>query len=319
MRFRALVLALAACAATPAGAQDYPAKPVRIVVPFAPGGGTDILARLLSQRFFEYHGHAATVDNRAGAGGNIGAEIVAKSPPDGYTLMFSTASVAVNVTLYPKMAFDIRRDFLPVSLMASAPLVLTLHPSVPVKSVKELVQIAKTRKGGVNFGSNGNGTTSHLSGLLFSQLGNAPLTHIPYKGAGAAINAMLTGEVDMAFLAAFSGTPHIRSGRLRGLAVTTKQRSPALPELPTLDSMYPGFETDNWFAMFAPAGTPQAIVTRLHGDIVRATRHPDVNGYIQREGGYAVAGTPAELAAVVNRDIEKYGRLVKASGARPDQ
>jgi len=315
---RLLVLPVLLAAGT-AGAQEYPSKPIRIVVPFAPGGGTDLLARLLAQRLLEWHGQSATVDNRPGAGGNIGAELVARSAPDGYTLLFSTASLAVNVTLYPKLGYNLARDLVPVSLMASSPLVLTVHPSVPARSIKELIQVAKQRRGGVNFGSNGNGTTSHLSGLLLNQMTGAPLTHIPYKGAGAAINALLTGEVDIAFLAAFSATPHVKSGRFRALAVTTKQRSPALPEVPTLDSMYPGFETDNWFGLFLPAGAAPTIVQRLHGDVVKSLQHPDVKGFIDREGGNAVGNTPAEFAALIRRDVEKYGKLVKASGARPDQ
>lgn len=315
---RLLVLPVLLAAGT-AAAQEYPSKPIRIVVPFAPGGGTDLLARLLAQRLLEWHGQSATVDNRPGAGGNIGAELVARSAPDGYTLLFSTASLAVNVTLYPKLGYNLARDLVPVSLMASSPLVLTVHPSVPARSMKELIQVAKQRRGGVNFGSNGNGTTSHLSGLLLNQMTGAPLTHIPYKGAGAAINALLTGEVDIAFLAAFSATPHVKSGRFRALAVTTKLRSPALPEVPTLDSMYPGFETDNWFGLFVPAGTSPAIVQRLHGDVVKSIQHPDVKGFIDREGGNAVGNTPAEFTALIRRDIEKYGKLVKASGARPDQ
>jgi tripartite-type tricarboxylate transporter receptor subunit TctC len=313
------VLVLALFGAQIATAQDYPSKPIRIVVPFAPGGGTDLLARLWAQRMIEWHGQSATVDNRPGAGGNIGAEVVARATPDGYTLLFSTASLAVNVTLYPKLAYNLSRDLIPVSLMASSPLVLTTHPSVPARTVKELVQISKQRRGGINFGSNGNGTTSHLSGLLFNQLAGIELTHIPYKGAGAAINALLTGEVDMAFLAAFSATPHVKSGRFRALAVTTKQRSPALPDVITLDSLYPGFESDNWFGLFAPAGTPPAIVQRLQADLVKSIQHPDVKGFINREGGYAIGNTSAEFAELIRRDVEKYGKLVKSSGARPDQ
>ena len=181
-----------------AHAQNYPAKPVRIVVPFAPGGATDVLARLFAQRLQETYGQAATVDNRPGAGGNIGAELVAKSAPDGYTLMMSTASITVNVSLYSKLNYDLRRDFIPISQMASSPIVLTVHPSVPARSVKELVQLSKTMKGGLNFGSNGSGTTSHLSGLMLSQYSGLQLTHIPFKGAGPAITGLLTGQADMA-------------------------------------------------------------------------------------------------------------------------
>jgi tripartite-type tricarboxylate transporter receptor subunit TctC len=313
-----LVMLAIAFAAPIARSQDYPSKPIRIVVPFAPGGGTDLLARLYSQRVYETFGQTAVIENRAGAGGNIGAELVAKSQPDGYTLLFSTASLAVNVTLYPKLPYNLLKDFIPISQMATAPMVLAIHPSVNAKSVKELIQIGKARPGGINFGSNGSGTTSHLSGVIFGQIADIPVTHISYKGAGAAINGLLTGEVDIAFLAVFSAMPHIKSGKFRALAVTTKQRSPALPDVPTLDSMFPGFETDNWFGMFAPTGTPQAIVQRIHAHIVKSIQHRDLKGFIEREGGYAVGNTPAEFVEVIARDIEKYGKVVKSSGARPD-
>jgi tripartite-type tricarboxylate transporter receptor subunit TctC len=303
----------------PASAQTYPTRPVRIVVPFAPGGATDVLARLFGQRLLEWYGQAGAVDNRPGAGGNIGAEIVAKAPPDGYTLMMTTASIAVNVSLYPKLGYDLRRDFIPISQMASSPIILTVHPSVPAKSVKELIALSKKMKGGLNFGSNGNGTTSHLSGLLLAELSGLQITHIPFKGAGPAITGLMTGQADIGFIAAFSATPHIKGGRLRGLAATTKRRAPSLPELPTLDSMYPGFETDNWFALFAPRATPQAIVQQLHADVVKSLAHPAVKGYIEREGGYAIGGSSKELEQVITRDIEKYAKVIKASGARPDQ
>jgi tripartite-type tricarboxylate transporter receptor subunit TctC len=306
-----LAIVFSACTAL---AQDYPSKPIRIIVPFAPGGGTDLLARLYAQRMFETYRQSVVVDNRPGAGGNIGAELVARSAPDGYTLLFSTASLAVNVTLYPKLAYNLTKDLIPISQMATAPMVLAIHPSVPANSVEALIQMSKSRRGGLNFGSNGNGTTSHLSGLIFSQFAGIQLTHIPYKGAGAAINGLLTGEVDMAFLAVFSAVPHVKAGSFRALAVTTKMRSPALPDVPTLDSMYPGFETDNWFGMFAP----QAIVQRIHAHIVKSLQHQDLKGFIDREGGYAVGNTPAEFVEVIARDIEKYGKVVKSSGARPD-
>jgi tripartite-type tricarboxylate transporter receptor subunit TctC len=314
-----LCLALGIAAIAPAAAQNYPSKPFRIVVPFAPGGGTDLLARLFSQRLQETYGQAATVDNRAGAGGNIGAEMVAKSAPDGYTLLLTSASITVNVSLYPKLGYALQRDLVPVSQMASSPLILTTHPSVPARSVKELVQISKKLKGGINFGSNGNGTTSHLSGLILAQMSGLQLTHIAFKGAGPAINGLLTGQADMGFIAAFSATPHIKSGRLRGLAASTKRPAPSLPELPTLDSMYAGFETDNWFGLFVPAGTPQPIVQQLHADLVKSLQHPAVKGFIDREGGYAIGSSSKEFEDFIRREILKYAQAVKASGAQPDQ
>jgi len=310
------MLGLAATSA--AWGQGYPSRAIRIVVPFAPGGATDVLARMFAQRLQETYGQPAAVDNRPGAGGNIGAELVARAAPDGYTLMFSTASIAVNVSLYSKLNYNLRQDFIAISQMASSPIVLTVHPSVPVKSVKELIQLSKTMKGGLNFGSNGTGTTSHLSGVMLGQLSGLQLTHIPFKGAGPAIIALLTGQADMSFIAAFSATPHIKGGRMRGLAVSTKRRAPSLPELPTLDSMYPGFETDNWFALFAPRGTPQSIVQQLHADLVKAMQHPTIAGYIDREGGYPIGNTPKEFEDVIAREIEKYAKVIRASGARVD-
>jgi len=312
--FAALVLAAgAACA------QSYPTKPVRIVLPFAPGGGTDLLARIFAQRMQETYGQAFTVDNRAGAGGNIGAEIVAKAAPDGYTLMITSASIAVNVSLYPKLNYSLQKDFIAISQLAASPLALTVHPSVPVKSVKELIALSKKTKGGLNFGSNGNGTTSHLSGLILAQMSGLEITHIPYKGAGAAINGLLTGQADMAFLSVFSATPFIKQGRLRGIAASTKRPAPSLPDLPTLDSMFPGFETDNWFALFVPRGTPQSIVTQLHADLMKILQHPTMKNFIEREGGYSIGNTPKEFEEALARDIAKYAKAVKASGAKPDQ
>jgi len=319
MMTRVLIgIAVALAAAAAAWGQTFPARAIRIVVPFAPGGASDVLARMFAQRLHETYGQPAAVDNRPGAGGNIGAELVAKAAPDGHTLMFSTASIAVNVSLYTKLNYNLRQDFIPISQMASSPIVLTVHPSVPVKSVKELIQLSKTMKGGLNFGSNGTGTTSHLSGVMLGQLSGLQLTHIPYKGAGPAIIALLTGQADMSFIAAFIATPHIKGGRIRGLAVSTKRRAPSLPDLPTLDSMYPGFETDNWFALFAPRGTPQAIVQQLHADLVKAMQHTTIAGYIEREGGYPIGNTPREFEDVLAREIEKYAKVIRASGARAD-
>jgi len=317
-RAAAASIAIAALGGAPAQAQDYPVRPVRIVVPFTPGGGTDLLARLLSQRFYEAWGQVVTVENRAGAGGNIGAEVVIKSPPDGYTLLMSTASVAVNVTLYPKLPFDVRRDLVPVSQVASAAIVLCVHPSVPARNVKELIALSKTRKEGLNFGSNGTGTTSHLAGVLLQQQAGLALTHIAFKGASAAMISLVSGEMDVGLPAVISARPNIAAGRLRGLAVTTKRRSSVLPDLPTLDSMYPGFDIDNWFSLFAPTGTPQAVVNRVHGEVVKALQHADLKSFMSREGAEPVGSSPAEFAAFFRAEIEKYAKIVRASGAKPD-
>jgi len=313
----ALLLALS-LAWSAASAQEYPARPIRIVLPFSPGGGTDLLARLLSKRFYEVFGQAATVDNRPGAGGNLGAEIVAKSAADGYTLLMSTASLAVNVSLYSKLAYDLRRDLIPITQVASAPLVVTVHPSVPAHNVKEFVALAKKTRGGLNFGSNGTGTTSHLGMVMFTQAAGISLTHIPYKGAGALMTSLLSGEVEMGFPAVISVQPHIRSGKLRALAVTTKRKSSVLPDVPTLDATYPGFDIDNWFALFAPAGTPAAIVNRIYSEVVKALEHAESKAFMRNEGAEPVGSSPADFAAFVAREIEKYARIVKLSGAKPD-
>jgi tripartite-type tricarboxylate transporter receptor subunit TctC len=314
-RAAAVALALLAPAAA---AQDYPTKPIRIVVAFVPGGATDILARLLSQRFYEAFGQVVTVENRAGAGGTIGADIVAKSPADGYTLLMTSASLAVNVTLYPKTPYDARRDLAPIVHVASSPIVLTVHPSVPARTVKELVALSKARKEGLNFGSNGSGTTSHLGGVMLQQVAGLKITHIPYKGAGASMIALVSGETDMGLPAVTSGRPHIAAGRLRGLAITTKRPSSVLPDLPTLDSMYPGFDIDNWFALFAPAGTPQAVITKLHAEAVKGLQHADMKAWITREGAEPVGNSTAEFTAFFRSEIDKYAKIVKASGAKPD-
>ena len=315
----AVVLALLALVAgAGAHAQEYPVKPIRIVVPFVPGGATDILARLLAARFHEAWGQVATVENRAGAGGTIGAEIAARSPADGYTLMMTSASLAVNVTLYPKTSYDARKDFVPIVHVASSPIVLCVHPSVPARTIKELIALSKTRKEGLNFGSNGTGTTSHLAGVMLQQVAGLKLTHIPFKGASAAMISLVGGEVDVGLPAVISGRPNIAAGKLRGLAVTTKRRSSVLPELPTLDSMYPGFDIDNWFALFAPAGAPQYVVTRIHAAVVKGLQHADLKAFMSREGAEPVGSAPAEFAAFFQTEIEKYAKIVKISGAKPD-
>lgn len=295
-----------------APAQTWPTKTVRIVVPFGPGGGTDIQGRLLGKKFTETMGQTFVVDNRSGAAGLIGAEIVAKSPPDGYNILFTTASLAVNVSLYKKMSFDPLKELTPVSWVSSVPLVLVVHPSIPVKTVKELVALAKKRGGKMNAASNGSGTTSHLSIEMLRQMTGVNVTHIPYKGGGPAMTAMLTGEVDFTFATALAAQPHIKSGKVRALAVTTAKRSSTFPDLPTMDSLYPGFESDNWYAIFLPAGTPKEIVTKLNGEIVRALKSPDVREFITKEGGDPVGSSPDDLAKYFRREIEKYAKVIKS-------
>ena len=298
--------------------QNYPTRPIRIIVPFTPGGGTDILARLLSVRFHAAWGQVAPVENRPGGAGNIGAELVVRSPPDGHMLLMSTASMAVNVTLFPKMPFDMRRDLAPISQVASAPIVIVVHPSVPARTLPELLKLAKSRKDILSFGSNGTGTTSHLAGELLQQLSGVKFTHVPYKGASGAMLSLISGEVEIGMPATTSARPHIAAGKLRGLAVTTIRKSSVLPDLPTVASFYPGFDIDNWFSLWAPAGTPPAIINQLHAEVVKSLQHQDMKTFFQREGAEPVGSSPAELAAHIDREIEKYAKIIKASGARPD-
>lgn len=317
MKLAAAVLAAAACA-LPAQAQQWPAKAVRIVVPFGAGGGTDIQGRLLAQKFQASMGQNFLVDNRAGAAGLIGAELVAKSPPDGYNILFTTASLAVNVTLYSKrLSFNPVTDLVPVSWISSVPLVLVAHPSVPVKNVRELIALAK-RTGKMNAAHNGSGTTSHLSIEMLQLFGGAKVTPIPYKGGGPAIVAQISGETDFTFATALAAQPFIKAGKVKALAVTTAKRSSAFPDLPTMSSIYPEFEADNWYAMFLPKGTSKDIVVKLNAEIIKALKAPDLNDFIRKEGGEPVGSTPEELAAYFKREVDKYAKVIKAANVVGD-
>ena len=313
-----IVADVSAQAASTGSGPAWPARPVRIVVPFTPGGGLDIQARLFGKKFYETLGQTFVVENRTGAGGLIGAEAVARAAPDGYTILFSSASLAVNASLYKKLAFDPVKDFDPVSWVSSVPLVLTVHPSVPIKSVPELVALAKKRAGQFNASSNGVGTTSHLSIEMLKQYAGVQITHVPYKGGGPATTAVLQGEVDLAFVPVLSAQPFMKSGKVRILAVTTGKRSSVLPDVPTMKSFYPDFESDNWYAIFVPAGTPPEIVVRLNAEILKALKAPDVIEYMVNDGADAVGSTPAELAAYYRREIVKYAKLIKAAGIQPE-
>lgn len=318
---KTVLLAAAALTGAVAGgahAQQYPVKSIRIVVPFLPGGATDVLARLLSARFLATWGQTAVVENRPGAGGNIGADVVAKAVPDGYTLLMNSASATVNVTLYPKMPYDLRKDLAPITIVASAPLVMVVHPSVPARTLPELLKLAKSRKDTLAFGSNGTGTTSHLAGELLQQLSGVKFTHVPYKGAGGSTLALVSGEVESIVAAVTSARPHIVAGKMRPLAITTKRKSSVLPDLPTVDSIYPGFDIDNWFALWAPTGTPQAILSQVHAEAVKSLQHQDLKNFMMREGAEPVGNSSAEFAATINREIEKYARIIKLSGAKVD-
>ncbi len=312
----AIMLALG-CSSN-AAAQAWPSKQVRMVIAFAPGGGTDITGRMLAKTFSETMGQSFVPDNRAGAGGLVGAELVAKSPPDGYTILLTTASLSVNVNLHKKLAFDPIRDLAPVSWLASVPLMLFVHSSVPAKSVKDLVALAKMRPDGMNAGSNGTGTTSHLAIEMFKQAAGIKVVHIPYKGGGPAQIALLTGEVDFRFGSVFASVHHIRAGRFRALAVTTAKPSSLLPEVPTMGSIYPGFECDQWYAMFLPAGTPKEIIAKLHGETVKALASDEMREQLKRDGAYTVGSTPEELAELFRREVTRYGKIIATAKVQAD-
>jgi tripartite-type tricarboxylate transporter receptor subunit TctC len=301
-----------------ANAQGWPTKPVRMIVPFAPGGGTDIQARLLSRKFQESTGQTFIVDNRPTANGMLGPELVAKAPPDGYTILFMSAALAVNTTLVKKLAFNPLTDLEGVSLVSSVPLVLVVHPSLPVKNPKDIAVLAKKAKSGLNAGSNGVGTTSHLSIEMFRQLSGANVTHIPYKGSGPATTALVSGEYEFGFPTALAAMPHMNSGRLRGLAVTTAKKASALPNLPTLASFYPGFETDNWYAMFVPAKTPKDVSTRLHAEIIKALKAQDIRDFMAKEGGDPVGSSPEQMTAYFKREVDKFAKVIKAGNVQAD-
>lgn len=294
------------------GAESWPSKPVRMIVPFGPGGGTDIQGRLLSKKFLESMGETFVVDNRPGAGGLIGGEIVAHSPPDGYTMLFTTASLSVNVTLYKKLPFDPLKDLEPVSWVSSVPLVLIVHPNVAAKTVQELIALVKKRDGKMNAGSNGAGTTSYLSVEMLKQFAGVNVTNVPYKGGGPAMTALLAGEVDFEFATALAAQPHIKTGKVRPLAVTTAKSSSAFPTLPTMASFYPGFDADNWYAMFLPAGTPKEIVAKLNSEIAKAVKSQEVHDFMAHEGADPVASSPEQLADYFKREVAKYAKIIKA-------
>jgi tripartite-type tricarboxylate transporter receptor subunit TctC len=319
---RALGAALAVAAFATIGAAQaqttWPTKPVRIIVPFGAGGGTDIQARLLGKFFAETMKQQFIVDNRAGAGGMIGTELAARAPADGYTILFTTASLAVNTTLYAaRMKFDPLKDLAPVSWISSTPLVLVAHPSVPAKSVKELIALAK-RTGKMTAGSNGAGTTSHLSIEMLRQMTGVDVVHVHYKGGGPSMAALVGGETDFLFSTGPVAMTQIKAGRVRGLAVTTVKPSSAFPKLPTMHSIFPGFESDNWYAMFFPTGTPSDIVTKLNAEIGRAMKTEDMRAFMMREALDPVVSSPEELSANFRREIDRYAKIIKAGNITAD-
>lgn len=318
----ALVLPLALLLPLPALAQTaaYPAKPVRLIVPAAPGGGADFLARIVSTKLQEQTGQSFVVDNRAGASGTIAADLTAKAPADGYTVLLGqSTSMAIAPHMYARLPYDTLRDLTAVTLVAEVPNMLVVHPSVPANTVKELIALAKAKPELLNFGSAGNGAPSHLAGEMFKTAAGVKLTHVPYKGAGPAVNDLVAGQIQVMFAPMVAVLPQVKAGRLKALAVTSAKRSAAVKDLPTLaESGLPGFEISSWFGFFVPAGTPAAVVERLHAETVKALKSADAIERMAREGAEPVGNTPAEFTAYVGAEFTKFGKVVKDNNIKAD-
>ena len=312
------VLALGSLFASPvalAQGASYPSKPVRMVVPFPPGGPADLLGRVLGQKLSEAFGQAVVVENRAGAAGNLGVDLVAKSAPDGYTLaMVPAGNITVNPSLFPRLPYR-QSELAPVSMVATVENVLVVHPSVPARSLQELVAFAKTNPGKVSFASPGAGAQPHLAGEALKLATGADMVHVPYKGTGPALNDLLGGQVSMMFSQLSSALPHIQSGKLRALGVASLKRSPTLPDLPTVaEQGFPGFEAVSWYALMVPAGTSSEIIGRLHAETVKAMRQPDVIEKLTGLGARPVAGSPAELASLISAETARWADVIRRQG-----
>ena len=307
------------CVTGVAGAQQsYPAKPIRLIVGFAAGGGSDILARALGQPLGELLGQQVTIDNRAGAGGIIATELGARAAPDGYTLLVgSSAGFAINPNLMAKLPYDPVKDFAPVGMFATLSYVVDVHPSLPAKTLKELLALARAKPGVINYGSAGQGSSTHLAIEQFAQMAGVKMTHVPYKGNTPAMTALMSGEVALVFDPVLTSMPMVKSGRVRALAVTTARRSALLPEVPTVaEAGVKSYAAGNWFGIFAPAGTPREIVERLNAAINKAMARPDMQDKLASQGADALTGSPADLAALVQRELAKFAAIIKAAGVR---
>ena len=315
----ARLLAFLSVVAIPAFGQGYPQKPIRIVVPFPAGGTTDILARAIGQKLTEQWKQQVIIDNRPGAGANIGAEVAARSPPDGYTLFGISTAHAINPSLYGKLAYDPIRDFAPVTNVAVVSQILTVHPSLPVKSVQAFIAYAKARPGELNYSSAGNGSQPHLTAELFKSMTGVGIVHVPYKGAPPAMVDLLAGQVAITFATAPSAVPYIRTGKLRALGVSTPKRINALPDIPTIaEAGVAGFEAVGWNGLVVPAATPTAIIERLHGAIVKIVEEPSMSKYLADQGADPWTMTPAQYGDYIKSEVAKWAKVVKASGAKID-
>ena len=320
MKALASALAILAAGGSPAlHAQGYPAKPIRIVVGFTPGGGVDINARLLAPKLIEYLGQNVLVDNRPGAGTNIANEHVAKAPPDGYTLLINTAAVAINMSLYKKVNYDALKDFAPISVFSQSPNILTVHPSLPVKTVKDLIALAKAKPGSMNYSSAGSGTTQHLTGELFRLKTGTNIVHVPYKGSAPSLTALLGGEVEMTFANIPAISSHVKSKRLRALANAGTKRADQMPEVPTLsESGVNGVEVVVWYGILAPAATPRDVIKTLSSAIAKAARSPDIRQRLLDQGAEPVGNSPEEFTKLLREEVTRWAEVVKVSGAKAD-
>jgi len=315
---RSLVAIALACCAPAALAQAFPSKPIRLIVGFTPSGGVDINARLLGPKITEYLGQQVIIENRPGAGTNIANEYVAKSPPDGYTLLVNTAAVAINLSLYKKVPYE-ARDFAPISILSMSPNILVVHTSVPVKSVKEFIALARSRPGQLNFSSAGAGTTQHLAGELFNLRAGTKMVHVPYRGSAPSLTAVISGEVDLTYANIPAISAHVKSGRLRPLANLGPKRSDQLPQVPTMkEAGVPGVEVVVWYGVFAPAATPRDVVAKLGDTIARAARAPDMKQRLEDLGAEPVGNTPEEFSKLFREEITRWAEVVRVSGAKVD-
>jgi len=314
-----VALAAAYSVAVPAHAQNYPIKPIRLIIPFAPGGGTDLTARAIAMKLTEAWGHTVVPDNRAGANGTIAVDIATKSPPDGYTLTMISSSHSVNSSLYKSLPYDLVRDLAPITQATSQPYALVIHPSVQAKSVKELIALAKAKPDTMTYGSSGLGGLSHLSGALFSSLAGIKLIHVPYKGGNPALNDVVGGQIQMLFSTLLQADTQLKAGRVRALAVTTKKRSPAAPELPTMqEAGVAGYEVAGWYGVLAPAKTPRPIIDKLNTEIVRILHSPDVQNRLAADGSEAVGSTPEQFGNHIKSEVAKWGKVIREAGIKAE-
>ncbi len=318
--FQLTLLAGAALLAAVAHAQNYPVKPIRLVVPQPPGGGNDVIARMISQKLTVTLKQQFAVDNRAGAGGLIGADVAAHAPADGYTLLLgNVATLAIIPNVQKKMPYDALKDFAPVSLIASAPLLVVVHPSVPVHTIKQLIALARAKPGQLNYASNGVGSSTHLATEMFKMMTRTDLVHVPYKGLGPATTDLLSGQVQLMFSSAVAMMPHVQGRRLRAIAMTGAKRSTAIPEIPTVaESGVPDYESGSWYGILAPTGTPREIIDLLNREIVAAVRSPDITDRLVAEAVIPVGNSPAEFAAHIQKEYTRIGNVIRSSGAKFD-